>query len=68
MIIYQFDVQSSKKGSKVPFTWKQCHYGEKIKCKLKKFIGLVMQTIWIKYNDWVFNHNKWSKDQVESKV
>jgi hypothetical protein len=41
-IIYTFDVQSSKKGAKVPFTWKQFHHGEKIKFKLKKFIGLVV--------------------------
>lgn len=68
MIIYTLDVQSSKKGAKVPFTWKQCHYGEKIKSKLKKFIGLVVRTIWIKHNDWVFNDNKWSTYQVESKA
>jgi hypothetical protein len=41
-IIYIFDMQSSKKGGKVPFTWKQCHYGGKIKFKMKKFIGLVV--------------------------
>jgi hypothetical protein len=61
-------VQFSKKGARVPFTWKYYHYGENIKSKLKKFIGLMVQTIWIKQNDWVFNHNRWSKDQVESKV